>query len=205
MDYKKEIETVLDELKMKGYSRGEIEKDLDRAEDWIDVMLARGGNKKALGMLKAYNKRMLPKATLSNTKKPSADIQKSPAGDRLAEEHPGFNNKEEKVYTAEDVRNITESNRMMAEAMLIDARNREKLVDTNSTLTNKIFTADVEPKTPIDVSEKMAGLALIIADLGTGPGKRWSSKKEALAELYKLVPVPFEKGKGSRIHKGGDR
>lgn len=107
----------------------------------------------------------------------------------------------EKIYTAEDVRNITESNRMMAEAMLIDARNREKLVDTNATLTTKVFTGGGSPKTPLDVSSKIAAILRVIADIGTQPGKKWKDRKQALEELYKLVPVPHVEDAETHIHE----
>jgi hypothetical protein len=54
MDYKKEIESLLEGLKAKGVSRAIIEEDLGYSENYIDQTLSKGGNKKFLQSLKRY-------------------------------------------------------------------------------------------------------------------------------------------------------
>jgi phage repressor protein C with HTH and peptisase S24 domain len=62
MEFKKQIESVLYALKKKGYSRSEIEAKLDYAENYIDQVLAKGGNKRFLSAITNLNERLLPKA-----------------------------------------------------------------------------------------------------------------------------------------------
>jgi hypothetical protein len=67
MEYRKAIELVLNDLKSKGYTRREIEKELNYKENYIDQALSKGGNKKFLGHLKNLNTRLLKKATSEKT------------------------------------------------------------------------------------------------------------------------------------------
>jgi hypothetical protein len=62
MNLKKEIESVLNSLKNKGYTRGEIEEELDYADNYIDQVLAKGGNERFLNALKKLDERLLQKA-----------------------------------------------------------------------------------------------------------------------------------------------
>jgi hypothetical protein len=67
MEFKKEIEQVLNDLKTKGYTRDEIEVELDYKANYIDQALSKGGNQKFLNRLKKLNERLLKKATLPGT------------------------------------------------------------------------------------------------------------------------------------------
>lgn len=60
MDFKPQIETLLKTLKDKGVDRSQIEEDLGYSENYIDQMLAKGGNKRFLSTLEKY---VLQKAT----------------------------------------------------------------------------------------------------------------------------------------------
>ena len=51
MDYKKEIQKLLDSLKSKGFGRRAIEKQLNYSEKYIDQALAKGGNDKLYNSL----------------------------------------------------------------------------------------------------------------------------------------------------------
>jgi hypothetical protein len=63
MNYKEEIQKILDRLAKSGIERGQIEEDFAYAENFIDQTLSRGGNKKFLAALKIYEKAMLQNAT----------------------------------------------------------------------------------------------------------------------------------------------
>jgi uncharacterized NAD(P)/FAD-binding protein YdhS len=91
MSLKKEIENILNELKQKGYDRGEIEQQLNYSENYIDQQLSKGGNQRFLNALVEFNKRVLQKTI-------PAIEQKNPD------------------YSAGAIFNLTESNRMMAES-----------------------------------------------------------------------------------------
>lgn len=59
MDYKKQIEEVLESLKMAGFDRGKIESDMEYSVNYIDQVLAKGGNKKFLKAMIIYRMAML--------------------------------------------------------------------------------------------------------------------------------------------------
>ena len=63
MEFKSEIEKVLIQLKDKGYTRAEIEHELKYAENYINQVLAKGGNKRFLNAINSLNERLLQKAT----------------------------------------------------------------------------------------------------------------------------------------------
>lgn len=63
MEFKSQIEKLLKTLKDKGVERGKIEEDLGYSENYIDQMLAKGGNKRFLTALQKY---VLQKATPGN-------------------------------------------------------------------------------------------------------------------------------------------
>ncbi len=62
MSFKKPIELVLNDLKAKGYDRGEIESGLGYSENYIDQVLAKGGNQKFLNALKRFNEGAIAKS-----------------------------------------------------------------------------------------------------------------------------------------------
>lgn len=62
MEHKKNIETLLESLKSKGYSRRTIEKTLGYSENYLDQQLVKGGNKRLLNALKDLDSRTLEKA-----------------------------------------------------------------------------------------------------------------------------------------------
>lgn len=59
MDFKKEIEKVLDSLKEAGFDRGKIEEDMGYSVNYIDQTLSKGGNKKFLKAMLIYKMAML--------------------------------------------------------------------------------------------------------------------------------------------------
>lgn len=61
MDFKKDIELILNNLKNKGYSRNDIEKALNYKNNYIDQMLAKRGNKRFLKALADFEIRVLQK------------------------------------------------------------------------------------------------------------------------------------------------
>jgi hypothetical protein len=72
MDFKQEIELILEKLKIVGIDRSTIEKDLNYSKNYIDQTLSRGGNEKILGALKLYAQSILQNATfISQDQQPS--------------------------------------------------------------------------------------------------------------------------------------
>ncbi len=67
MDYKKEIQDLLSALKRSGFTRRRIEKDLEYGEKSIDQILAKGGNKSFLGILRFYARTVLNNSIPENT------------------------------------------------------------------------------------------------------------------------------------------
>lgn len=59
MDYKKEIQTLLDLLKSLGIQRSQIEKDLDYAEKYITQQLAKGGNERLYKAILKYRNNII--------------------------------------------------------------------------------------------------------------------------------------------------
>jgi arsenate reductase-like glutaredoxin family protein len=53
---RKQIEIILDELKKQGVSRREIEKLLNKSENYVDQILSKGGNNKFLNELNRLKK-----------------------------------------------------------------------------------------------------------------------------------------------------
>lgn len=74
MDFKPQIESLLKTLKSKGVDRGQIEEDLGYSENYIDQMLAKGGNKRFLTALQKY---VLQKAIPPANGTPPAQINVS--------------------------------------------------------------------------------------------------------------------------------
>jgi|GEM_PF-1338693 len=63
MDFKKDIETLLNTLQVQGWGRAEIEQELNYSENYIDQVLSKGGNKRFLGALTKFAEKVLQKAT----------------------------------------------------------------------------------------------------------------------------------------------
>lgn len=76
VDYKKEIEKLLDLLKSVGVTRGKIEADLDYSENYIDQILAKGGNAKFVSNLKRYSDSILQNAIIKELKEPDGSYLK---------------------------------------------------------------------------------------------------------------------------------
>lgn len=77
MNYKKEIETLLETLKELGISRGKIEQELDYADNYIDQVLSKGGNRKFWLRLKNYTNEMLQKEIPNVLRETSANYLKT--------------------------------------------------------------------------------------------------------------------------------
>lgn len=73
MDFKKEIEKHLESLKLKGFSRADIEGILIQSSNWIDQVLARGGNKSAYNKIKRLDETAIAKSNTAKKIKPVAD------------------------------------------------------------------------------------------------------------------------------------
>lgn len=54
MNYKEEIQKLLNSLKELGFDRRHIEKELDYRAEYLDQILAKGGNKKIVSRLERY-------------------------------------------------------------------------------------------------------------------------------------------------------
>jgi hypothetical protein len=54
MDYKKELQKLIDALDAKGVTREKVEKDLRYSENYIDKVLSKGGNSRAYNKIKTY-------------------------------------------------------------------------------------------------------------------------------------------------------
>lgn len=67
MDYKKEILKELEALRDLGIERPEIEKGIEVGDNYIDQVLARGGNKVALSKIKMFHQLLLHNATLAQS------------------------------------------------------------------------------------------------------------------------------------------
>jgi hypothetical protein len=66
MNYKKDIENLLFDLKSSGIDRSKIEHDLHYSPNYIDQVVAKGGNKRFYEALKSYSDRILQKTTAKN-------------------------------------------------------------------------------------------------------------------------------------------
>ncbi len=107
MEFKNEIESVLERLKGIGYSRDVIEKALGYSENYIDQTLSKGGNKRFLKSLADFHERMLEKATVK------------PAKQNVL--HTGDE-------TTNTVHSLAHSVELSNEARLIEARNMDRLI-----------------------------------------------------------------------------
>jgi hypothetical protein len=103
--------------------------------------------------------------------------------------------------TKDTWKNFSESNRMMAESVLIIAKNNEKLVDTNSFLVKEKFTANAPASSKEVVAPIEPGLRELLLDLGMKSGL-WLSRQEGLAALSIKFPVAVSKRKAEHTHPG---
>jgi hypothetical protein len=98
--------------------------------------------------------------------------------------------------------NLTESNRMMAEAMLTDARNRESLTRSNERLTLKV-TADDPQQTSLELIAIRQAVVEFVIEVASG--KRYKDRFEAGQAYSKKVAELIEAAKGKGIQKNSDR
>lgn len=70
MNYKKDTETILNRLKLKGKDRRNIEKELRYSENYLDQALSKGSNKKLYNALIQYEKDILQKQGGNNISEP---------------------------------------------------------------------------------------------------------------------------------------
>jgi hypothetical protein len=106
------------------------------------------------------------------------------------------------THTAPDrdiIFNLTESNRMMAEAMLTDARNRESLTRSNERLTLKVTADD-----PQQTSQELTAIRQAVVEfvIEVASGKRYKDRHEAGQAYSKKVAELIEatKGKDTRTN-----
>lgn len=76
MNFKPQIEKLLKTLKDKGVERGQVEEDLGYSENYIDQMLAKGGNKRFLTTLQKY---VLQNTIPGNGQQPASGAGSPPA------------------------------------------------------------------------------------------------------------------------------
>ena len=165
MDYKKDIIKLINQLKEADIDRAQIEADLNVGNNYLDQVLARGGNAKAFNKLKMYAELKLQNAIASNL--------------------PDSKTKDIKQNTSfGSIESLSESNRLLAESHL-------KLVETNSELTALLkgilnpVTANVPLNNQPVFDARLEALLEVVAGLGVG--KDWKSKQEGIATLHKKV------------------
>lgn len=101
------------------------------------------------------------------------------------------------VDIASSNKTLAEANKTLADAHKIIARNNEDLI--------KMVKPKTEPEEGIQLSEPAILKGLLVALAEIGSGKKWSSKKEALQELGRIVNLPdSEKSKSEGIHADED-
>lgn len=81
MEIKKRIEKLLSVLKSSGIDRATIEADLNYSENYVDQVLAKGGNDRFYKSLKTYTERVLGKATSGIPREISENNTKSKTSD----------------------------------------------------------------------------------------------------------------------------
>ena len=87
------------------------------------------------------------------------------------------------------IQNLTESNRVLASAILADAENRAMLIKQNEELLTMVKrSVNVQREKTVSDLSKVSEFLELIADIGTGK-KVWHSKSEGLTKLNKFVPV----------------
>ena len=87
MNYKLEIENIVKSLEKRGFKRSEIEEGVHRSPNWIDQVLARGGNAKAFNLLNEFSKTAIAKGNNNVPRITSEPGQNS----ILQEPEPAFN------------------------------------------------------------------------------------------------------------------
>jgi hypothetical protein len=183
MDYKKEIEKVLDSLKQAGFDRGRIEKDMEYSPNYIDQTLSKGGNKRFLKAMVIYRMAMLQKP-ISSKELPNTAPPVLSDKDRLIEQ--------------------MEERRKDAESM---ARKMEQHYEDSKAEKAELFTALKETRQTINelLKPMVASLKEIPPVLDTIVRNSNEHDKEIMKALDQLVgntPGTLEKESGKRILKG---
>jgi uncharacterized protein YnzC (UPF0291/DUF896 family) len=108
---------------------------------------------------------------------------------------------ERSSLTDQAIVNLTESNRMMAEAMLTDARNRESLTRSNERLTLKVTADDPQQTSQELIAIRQAVVEFVIE---VASGKRYKDRHEAGQAYSKKVAelIDATKGKGIQTNLG---
>jgi regulator of replication initiation timing len=176
MDYKKQIEEVLDSLKAAGFDRSRIEEDMDYSVNYIDQVLSKGGNKKFLKAMIIYRMAMLQNPT-----------SKSNTSD----------DKERLIQQIESRRKDAEQMAEKMERHYEDAKaDKSKLFDQLSSLQNTIN----DVLKPMAASLKDIPPVLEVIVRNSAEHDREIMK--ALDRLEGNVPGTLEQESGKRILKG---
>jgi hypothetical protein len=163
---KSEIETVLEELGTKGYTRTDIEKELDYSDNYIDQQLSKGGNQRFLNSLKSLNSRVLQKAIF---------------GKATSVTKPETTTNPEPKLTNVDIQKLIDSNYMMAQAMLEAEKNRTLIAQSNSDLVRVVTGGGQRQNSQDDDARRYAALQILFE---VAAGKQWPTKEDA-AEAYR--------------------
>jgi transcriptional regulator with XRE-family HTH domain len=83
-----------------------------------------------------------------------------------------------------ELTDLIASNRMMAEAMIIDARNRENLTEANRELAKKV-TASAPEQNQQDAYAMRSAFLELLGQVGSG--KRWKSPEEVKVAYNKFL------------------
>lgn len=194
MDYKKEIEEVLNALKEAGFDRTTIEEDMGYSENYIDQTLSKGGNKKFLKAMVIYRKAMLQNTTPINGEK-----MLNSERDKLLEE------KESRRKDFEHWADLSRRDKEKAEnekdrLLNIIENNLTKLLEVSLNISSNL--TEVKQDTYLGLSYQRAWVEYTAEEAAQGDKKK---KDQKVLHMNKLLRSQIDggrkEGKSSGAHK----
>lgn len=185
MDYKKEIQKLLDFLKKAGHSRADIEEKLGHSENYIDQSLARGGNIKLLRAIQLYKEVVLSKAMYEADDQHKHNIVEEPTADYEVKDKKG------QPFWADWLTDILASNRDLSQGVKDIGAAIKDIAHGNAEAMDmlKLKTiGDAGLKMSADLDKRFSDIYMRIAEVGTG--KKWPTIEAAVSELNKSVVDP---------------
>ncbi len=195
MDFKKEIEKLLSDLKKMNIDRRKIEKDLSYKEFYIDQVLSKGGNEKFLNTLQRYH---IEKSNKSNMDTPTPNPQ----------DQAHITDVFEKM-----ILNLIESNNRLvetvnkqAEVHLVEAEANRFLAQTNFGAMKRLTNSDNSTEGQPSFSSQLRQAVATMAMNGLNHSYKWETVKEGEIILSKLLSSgPGENQQYNNDRNGADK
>lgn len=173
MDFKKQTENLLSELKKLKIDRRKIETDLNYGEFYIDQLLSKGGNRRFFNILKRYKEEILKKATLKDENHNPGVVENS-IDQNISALHKLIDNN----------KTLVDTNRVIVDTNQTLVQNAVELTSMLKGVMNST-TGDDHQYMPEVLNATLRGFQELLAEALSG--KKIHSKEEGMAYVDKKI------------------